>query len=320
MNLLVTGGAGFIGSHFVLRHAESASKDRVVVLDALSHGGNEEFLASAREKIVFQKGDITDVTLVSKLIAENEVDTIVNFAAETHVDRSIKNPVPFLHSNVVGVQSLIEVCRLHMGLRLLHISTDEVYGDIKDGDRPREVGDVLAPSSPYAASKAAGEMLLIAAMRTWQLPIAITRCTNNYGPHQAEEKFVPTVILGALKSNPIPVYAKGENRRDWLYVSDHIDALDILLKTPWAFRDEKIRSGHIFNISADDERRNIDVAKEILRILKKPESLLTFVEDRPGHDWRYALDSSPLCKLGWRPKVKFEEGIKRTIEWFKART
>ncbi len=316
MTLLVTGAAGFIGSHFVLRHKAQFPDDTIVVLDKMTYAGNKAFLDPVIERIRFVHGDIADIDLVSQLLLRYDIDTIVNFAAETHVDRSIKDAVPFLHSNIIGVQSLIEVCKAAPKTRLLHISTDEVFGDLDDGDAPRKAGDPLFPSSPYAASKAAGEMLLMAAMRTHKLPIAITRCTNNYGPHQAQEKFIPTVIRHALANQPIPIYAEGKNKRDWLYVTDHCDAIEHVLQTDWAFQDDKIQSGHFFHISADDERQNIDVAKMILKILGKPESLLSFVADRPGHDWRYALDSSNTRALGWKPAVSFEEGLKKTVEWY----
>ncbi len=309
MNILVTGAAGFIGSHFVLGHKAKHPDDTIVVLDKMTYAGNKAFLDPVIERIRFVHGDIADIDLVSQLLLRYDIDTIVNFAAETHVDRSIKDAVPFLHSNVIGVQSLIEVCKAAPKTRLLHISTDEVYGDISDADAPRKVGDALNPSSPYAASKAAGEMLLMAAMRTYKLPIAVTRCTNNYGPHQAEEKFIPTVIRHALKNEAIPIYAQGKNKRDWLFVEDHCSAVELVLASDWTMP--------FFNISADDERQNIDVAKMILKILGKPESLLSFVADRPGHDWRYALDSSPIRKLGWKPAVSFEQGLAKTIEWYK---
>ncbi len=328
MNLLVTGGAGFIGSHFVLRHKEQFPDDLIVVLDKLTYAGKKAFLEPVLNRIRFVQGDIADVELVSQLILRYEIDTIVNFAAETHVDRSIKNVVPFIHTNIVGVQTLIEVCKAAPAVRLLHISTDEVYGDIGDDDPPRTVGGALFPSSPYAATKASGEMLLLAAMRTWKLKIAITRCTNNYGPHQADEKFIPTVVRQAVKNEKIPVYGKGLNKRDWLYVTDHTDALEMILKTEWAFWDKDVPgvhesqprgSGHTFHISADDERQNIDVAKMILKIMGKPEELVSFVEDRPGHDWRYALDSSNTRKLGWKPKMPFEDGLKKTVEWYRRK-
>lgn len=318
MNLLVTGGAGFIGSHFVLRHCAAFPQDKQVVLDALTYAADQSFLDPIKDQITFVKGDIADQKLVKKLVEDHKIDVIINFAAESHVDNSIKDATPFLHSNIIGVQALIEVCR-ETGVKLLHISTDEVYGDISDTDAPRTVGDPLFPSSPYAASKAAAEMLVMAAMRTYGLKAAVTRCTNNYGPHQAAEKFLPTIIRCALKDQPIPVYAEGKNKRDWLYVTDHTDAVELVLATDWAFDDQKIASGHFFNISADEERENIAVVKTVLNLMGKPESLISFVKDRPGHDWRYALDSSPIRKLGWKPKVSFEEGIQKTIEWYKNR-
>ena len=328
MNILVTGGAGFIGSHFVLQHKEHMPDDTVVVLDALTYAANKSFLDPVIQWIRFVQGDIADAELVAETLKRYDIDTIVNFAAETHVDRSIKNAVPFIHSNILGVQSLIEVVRQHPDVRLLHVSTDEVYGDISDDDPPRTVGSMLFPSSPYAATKASGEMLLLAAMRTYKLHIAISRCTNNYGPHQASEKLIPTIVRHAVKNESIPVYAKGENKRDWLYVRDHTDALELILKTDWAFWDDKLPGvhesqpkggGHLFNISADDERRNIDVVKAVLKILGKPESLISFVSDRPGHDWRYAIDSSAIRKLGWKPKVMFDEGLKKTVDWYRSR-
>lgn len=309
MQLLVTGGAGFIGSHFVLRHRELHPDDGIVVIDALRHGSDKTFLNSVAVDITFVEGDIADVELVNTLVKKYRVDTIVNFAAETHVDRSIENAVPFLHSNIIGVQSLIEVCRKRPDTQLVHISTDEVYGDLADGDKPKTVEDRLLPSSPYAASKASGDLLLLAAQRTYGIHVRISRCTNNYGPHQAAEKFIPTVIRRALVGQPVPIYAKGKNKRDWLFVTDHCDAIETIIKAPNA-------DGKIFNVSADNERENITVAKQILKLLGKPESLLTFVIDRPGHDWRYALDSSSIRKLGWKPKVSFEAGLKSTVEWY----
>ena len=333
MNILVTGGAGFIGSHFVLRHKEQFPDDLIIVLDKLTYAGNKAFLDPVINRIRFIQGDITDFELMTELIKKYGIDMIVNFAAETHVDRSIKNSVPFIHTNILGVESLIEVCKIHPDIRLLHISTDEVYGDIADAERPRTIEDALWPSSPYAASKASGDLLIIAAMRTYNVKACISRCTNNYGPHQALEKFIPTVIRHALKDEKIPIYAEGKNKRDWLYVTDHCDALELLLGNDEVFKRSSLRAGYgrqaaisdqrsagsIFNISADAERENIEVAKMLLKILGKPESLLSFVPDRPGHDWRYALDSSTIRELGWKPKISFEEGLKKTVEWYRQR-
>jgi dTDP-glucose 4,6-dehydratase len=309
MNLLVTGGAGFIGSHFVLQHRDWHPDDTVVVLDALTYAGNKDFLAPVIDRIRFIQGDITDTGLVEETVRRYGIDAIVNFAAETHVDRSIRNAVPFLHTNVLGVQSLIEVLKLHPEVLLLHVSTDEVYGDQQDGERARHSGDPLQPSSPYAASKAAGDLLLHAARRTYGLRVRVSRCTNNYGPHQADEKLIPTIIRKALAGEPVPLYGRGQNKRDWLYVADHCAALETILR--------KGEDGKIYNVSADHERANLDVAVTILALLGKPESLIAFVEDRPGHDWRYALDSSDTRALGWQPTVSFEEGIRKTIAWYK---
>jgi dTDP-glucose 4,6-dehydratase len=312
MSLLVTGGAGFIGSNFVLRHVVSHPQDAVVVLDKLTYAADKTYLQAAWDKITFVKGDIADTKLVLRLVKKYGVDRIVNFAAETHVDRSIKDPAPFLESNVVGVQSLIEACRTYPSILLFHISTDEVYGGLRDGDAPRRPADSLLPGSPYAASKAAADLLLQAARHTYGLRIRISRCTNNFGPHQATEKFIPTVVRCALADQPVPIYAKGLNKRDWLFVTDHCDAVEMLLE-------RKDGDGEIFHISADAERQNIDVAKDILRILGKPESLLSHVADRPGHDWRYALDSSTVRKWGWQPRVSFEDGLRQTVEWYVQR-
>lgn len=319
VNLLITGGAGFIGSHFVLRHCERFPSDRVVVLDKLTYAADRHFLDPVADRIAFVQGDITDQELGMRLATEHGIEAIVNFAAESHVDNSIADPGPFLQTNVLGVQSLINVCRAHPAVRLLHISTDEVYGDIADGDRPRTILDPLIPSSPYAASKAASDLLVIAAMRTYGIRAAVTRCTNNFGPHQAEEKFIPTVIRCALRNQPIPIYGTGRNKRDWLYVTDHCEAVETVLRTEWAFADPKLHSGHIFNISADDERENLAAARAVLHLLGKPESLLSFVHDRPGHDWRYALDSSAIRRLGWTPSISFEAGLKTTVQWYCSR-
>ena len=328
MNLLVTGGAGFIGSHFVLRHVSQFPKDRVVVLDKLTYAGDKKLLAPVMDTITFVEGDIVDQELVSSLVARQSIDTIVNFAAESHVDNSIKDTAPFLHTNILGVQGLIEVCKEHPATRLLQISTDEVYGDIADNDPPCSVGHALFPSSPYSASKAAGEMLLLAAMRTYDIHACISRCTNNYGPHQALEKFIPTIIRCALRNEPVPVYAKGQNKRDWLYVTDHCDALELILRTDRLFWDPDVHgvhpsqpkgAGSLLNIPADNEHENIEVAKMVLDILGKPHCLIQFVPDRPGHDWRYAVDSAAIRKLGWKPKISFEEGLQKTVEWYKMR-
>ncbi len=313
MNILVTGGAGFIGSHFVMRHVSQQPKDTVIVLDALTYAADEQRLASVRDAMTFVKGDIVDRALVTQLVERFQIDVIVNFAAETHVDRSIRDASPFLHSNVLGVQSIIDVCRQFPHVLLVQISTDEVYGDLTDDDAPRNPSDSLTPSSPYAASKAAGDLLLLAAVRTFGIRCRIVRCTNNYGPHQATEKFIPTVIRAALSDAPIPVYGEGHNKRDWLYVTDHCDAIELTLAA-----DDL--DNRIVHVSAGHEQRNIDVVQQILHFLGKPQSLVTTVSDRPGHDWRYALDSSMIRGLGWKPQVDFSEGLARTVEWYRKAT
>jgi dTDP-glucose 4,6-dehydratase len=310
MHILVTGGAGFIGSHYVLRHVEKHPKDKIVVLDKLTYAADKKFLEPVMDRIEFVEGDIGDPVLVPELLTKHKIDAIVDFAAESHVDRSIENAMPFLQTNVLGVQNLIEAVRKHPKILLLHVSTDEVYGDVQDDDPPCTPESPLRPSSPYAASKAAGDLLVLAAVRTHGIKARITRCTNNYGPHQAEEKFMPTVIRFALADQPVPIYAEGKNKRDWLYVTDHTDAIECVL--------EKGKDGSIYTVAADSEKENIAVAKMILQMLGKPESLLSFVKDRPGHDWRYVLDAASTKALGWKPQVSFEEGLRRTINWYTA--
>ena len=314
MNLLVTGAAGFIGSHFVLRHVASHPDDSVVVLDKLTYAADKLFLDPIAEKITFVEGDIADQELVGKLVIDHSIDTIVNFAAESHVDNSISDATPFLHTNVIGTQAIIEVVKANPKVRLLHISTDDVYGDVGDDDPSCTVDDKLNPSSPYSASKAASEMLVLAAIRTFDIQAVITRCTNNYGPHQADEKFIPTVIRNALQDQPVPIYGTGKNKRDWIYVGDHCDAIETLLTVDW-----KSDQRSIFNVGIDREFENIEVAKMILTLLDKPHDLITFVEDRKGHDWRYAVDSSGTRTLGWSPKMDFEQGLKETIDWYKKK-
>lgn len=308
MNILVTGGAGFIGSHYVLRHVAKHPSDKVIVLDALTYAADRKLLADVEDRITFVHGDIANVVLLEALVAEHGIDTIVNFAAETHVDRSIQNAVPFIHSNILGVQSLIELLRKHPSILLVHISTDEVYGDLKTGEPAFTLNSPLKPSSPYAATKASGDLLLLAAARTYGIKVRITRCTNNYGPHQDRSKLLPVIITRAMLDQKIPIYGEGKQSRDWLYVTDHTDAVELVR--------EKGKDGQVYLIGADNERRNIDVAKTVLAALEKPESLIQFVPDRPGHDWRYALDNSSMKALGWQPNVGFAEGVEKTVEWY----
>lgn len=311
MNLLVTGAAGFIGSHFVLRHCEKHPEDKIVVVDKLTYAADKSFLDPVMDKIEFVEGDIVDREMVNREVELHGIDVIANFAAETHVDNSIKDVTPFIHSNILGVQSLIDVCKAHPKILLMHISTDEVYGDQKDGDPDCTVDTPLRPSNPYSATKAAGDLMLLAAARTYGIRVRISRCTNNYGPHQAAEKFIPTIIRSAMNDKPIPVYGEGKQKRDWLYVTDHNDAVETIIA--------KGEDGKVYLISAGGERENIDTARIVLDALGKSHELISFVEDRPGHDWRYALDSSNTRALGWEPKVGFEEGLKDTVEWYKEK-
>lgn len=311
MNILVTGGAGFIGSHYVLRHVRQHPEDQVIVLDALTYAADRSLLDPVANAIVFVEGDIADLPLLEKLVSDYEIDTIVNFAAETHVDRSIQNAVPFLHSNVLGVQSLIELLKKHPSFLLVHISTDEVYGDLQDNEPIFTRASTLKPSSPYAATKASGDLLLLAAARTFGIKVRITRCTNNYGPHQDRSKLLPVIIGRACMDQQIPIYGEGRQKRDWLYVTDHTDAIELVL--------EKGENGQVYLIGASNERQNIDVAKTVLKALGKPESLIQFVPDRPGHDWRYSLDASSVQELGWQPQVSFEDGVKETVAWYALR-
>ena len=302
MRLLITGGAGFIGSNFV-RHMLN-SEHEIVVLDKLTYAGRMENLQDIIDKIEFHRGDICNEEDVAKLA--KDVDAIINFAAESHVDRSIQTPEPFIRTDVLGTFRLLEACRKYNVDRFVHISTDEVYGSIEEGSFTEL--DPLDPSSPYSASKAGADLLCKAYYKTYGLPVLITRSSNNYGPYQYPEKLIPVLIIRALNNQPLPIYGDGTNVRDWLYVEDNCIAIKLVL--------EKGKAGEIYNIGANDELRNIDVAKLILKELDKPESLIRFVEDRPGHDYRYSLDTTKIRELGWKPKIKFKEGIKKTVEWY----
>ncbi len=303
MKILVAGGAGFIGSNFVRLMVERYNDDEIIVFDKLTYAGRLENLQDVREKITFVKGDIGNVKDLEKI---RDVDVIVNFAAETHVDNSIKNPEPFICTNIFGVYNLLEYVRKYDVKQFIHISTDEVYGSIKEGSFTEE--DRLQPSSPYSASKASGDMLCMAYHKTYSLPVIIVRPSNNYGPYQFPEKLIPKFILLALHDRPLPLYGDGTNVRDWTYVMDNCEAIELLIR--------KGKVGEIYNVAANDEWKNIDVAKLILKYLNKPESLLTFVDDRPGHDYRYSIKTTKIRRLGWEPKVSFEQGLKKTVEWY----
>ena len=313
MNIIVTGGAGFIGSNFIFHMLDKHPDDRIICLDCLTYAGNLETLASVMDKPNFRfvKASITDRQSVYKLFEEEHPDMIVNFAAESHVDRSIDNPSVFLETNVMGTQVLLDACRKYGIKRYHQVSTDEVYGDLPL-DRPDLFFTEETPlhtSSPYSASKAAADLLVLAYHRTYGLPVTISRCSNNYGPYHFPEKLIPLMIANALNDKPLPVYGKGENVRDWLYVEDHCRAIDLIIHTG--------REGAIYNVGGHNEMRNIDIVKMIVNELGKSEDLITFVKDRAGHDLRYAIDPAKIhYELGWTPETRFREGIKKTIKWY----
>lgn len=313
MNIIVTGGAGFIGANFIYYLLKHHPEDRVVCLDALTYAGNLETLAAAMENgnFRFVRGDIADREAVERLFEEEKPEIIVNFAAESHVDRSISNPEIFLRTNVMGTQVLMDACRRHGIKRYHQVSTDEVYGDLPL-DRPELFFTELTPihaSSPYSASKASADLLVLAYSRTFGLPVTITRCSNNYGPYHFPEKLIPLMISRALNDQPLPVYGRGENVRDWLYVEDHCAAIDLVMRLG--------REGEVYNIGGHNERTNLDVVRTVLKELRKPESLITYVTDRPGHDMRYAIDPTKIhTELGWLPQTRFEEGIQKTVRWY----
>lgn len=304
--ILVTGGAGFIGSNFIRYMLERHSYS-IINLDALTYCGNLENLRDVEDhpRYTFIRGSITDRELVNRII--QDVDAVINFAAESHVDRSIQDPEIFIKTNVLGTQTLLEASRREGIERFIQISTDEVYGSAETGYFTEETP--LAPNSPYSASKAAADLMVRAYHRTYGLPVNITRCSNNYGPYQFPEKLIPLMITNALEDRPLPVYGDGMNVRDWLHVEDHCSAIDLVLHHG--------REGEVYNIGGNNERRNIDIVKLILRELEKDESLIRFVEDRPGHDRRYAIDATRIRnELGWKPRYSFREGIRETIKWY----
>ena len=308
MKILVTGGAGFIGSNFI-RYLMDSESVEVCNLDSLTYAGNLENLAEYDKRPGYQfcRGDICDEELVDNLMGQG-VDAVINFAAESHVDRSIEDSTPFLRTNIQGVQNLLEGARRHSIQRFIQVSTDEVYGSLGSTGAFSEESP-LSPNSPYAASKAGADLLVHAYYQTYNVPAIITRCSNNYGPFQFPEKLIPLFITNAMADNPLPLYGDGLYVRDWIHVMDHCRALHSVL--------QKGKEGEAYNIGASTEKANLKVAENILEILDKPRSLLTFVEDRPGHDRRYAIDSSKLRNdLGWTPEVTFEEGIEKTVQWY----
>ncbi|MZQ83725.1 dTDP-glucose 4,6-dehydratase [Paenibacillus sp. 5J-6] len=309
MKILVTGGAGFIGSNFVHYMLERYPSYQIINLDALTYAGNLENLRSIQENsnYTFVKGDITDSTLVNSLF-EKGVDTVVHCAAESHVDRSILEPDVFVKTNVLGTQVLLEAARKYDVKKFVHVSTDEVYGTLGETGLFTEE-TALSPNSPYSASKAGSDLLVRSYHETFGLPVNITRCSNNYGPYQFPEKLIPLMIANALNDKSLPVYGDGLNIRDWLYVEDHCSAIDLVL--------HKGIDGEVYNIGGNNERTNIQIVQTILRELGKPESLIQYVKDRPGHDRRYGIDATKITKeLGWEPKHNFETGIHETIRWY----
>lgn len=322
-NILVTGGAGFIGSNFI-KYMLDNHPYFIINIDALTYAGNLENLrdVEGHQRYAFVKGDIRNRKLLEELFQEYQIDTVVNFAAESHVDRSIEEPEVFLSTNILGTQALLDTCKKYWKLNLddkyckkfkesvkyLQVSTDEVYGTLGAEGLFTETTP-LAPNSPYSASKASADMIVRAYYETFGLPMNITRCSNNYGPYQFPEKLIPLMIHSCLEEKPLPVYGDGKQIRDWLYVEDHCRAIDTVL--------HQGRKGEIYNIGGNNEKTNIEIIKLILEELKKPETLITYVKDRLGHDRRYAIDNSKITReLQWKPQYQFEEGIRQTIKWY----
>ena len=313
MKILVTGAAGFIGGNHVYYIQKAHPEDEIVALDALTYAGNLETLEPAlkSDNVSFVRADITDRDAVFDLFKREKFDIVINFAAESHVDRSIVDPGIFLRTNIIGTQTLMDAC-LEYGVKRFHqVGTDEVYGDLPL-DRPDLFFNEETPihtSSPYSASKASADLLVMAYHRTFGLPATISRCSNNYGPYQFPEKLIPLMISRALEDKELPVYGTGSNVRDWLYVEDHCRAIDLIVR--------EAKDGELYNIGGHNEKTNLDVVKLILDYLGKPESLITYVTDRKGHDLRYAIDPAKIYRdLGWLPETKFDDGIKMTIDWY----
>lgn len=313
MTVVITGGAGFIGSNFIYYMLEKHPSYRIVCLDSLTYAGNLSTLDRAMEnpKFRFVKVDIRDRNSVYSLFEQERPDIVVNFAAESHVDRSIDNPQIFLETNIIGTSVLMDASRKYGVMRFHQVSTDEVYGDL-----PLDRSDLfftettpIHPSSPYSSSKASADLLALAYHRTYGLPVTISRCSNNYGPYQFPEKLIPLMIINALNDKRLPIYGNGLNVRDWLYVEDHSSAIDLII--------HKGRVGEIYNIGGHNEKRNIDIVRLICKELGKSDSLIEYVADRKGHDKRYAIDSDKIYReLGWIAKTKFDDGIKKTIKWY----
>ena len=311
-NILVTGAAGFIGANFAEYFANKYPEYNIVVVDKLTYAGNLENLKNVKDKIKFEQADICDFDKMTEIFDEYDIDSVIHFAAESHVDNSIKTPFIFTQTNVLGTHTLLEVSKRKWGEgspnKFMHISTDEVYGALGEEGYFIETSPIK-PSSPYSASKASSDLLVKAYYETFKMNVNITNCSNNYGPYQHNEKLIPHMIKLALNDEPLPVYGTGKNIRDWLYVEDHCEAIDLVF--------HKGKSGERYNVGGHNEKRNIEIVKLILKQLNKPESLITYVEDRKGHDYRYAIDPTKIStELGWLPKTKFEDGIVKTIDWY----
>jgi dTDP-glucose 4,6-dehydratase len=312
MNLLVTGGCGFIGANFVHEQRRQYPQDRLVVLDALTYCGNLRNLESLSSDpgVAFVRGDICDADRVAQLLRDDHMDAIVHFAAESHVDRSILGPLPFVQTNVVGTTVLLEAARKAQVQRFLHVSTDEVYGTLGPTDPPFTEETPLAPRSPYAASKAASDHLALAYAHTYGLPVVVTRCSNNYGPFQFPEKLLPLMILSALADQPLPVYGDGQQVRDWIYVEDHCRGIDAALR--------RGRPGAVYNFGGRAERTNLEMVHAILELVGKPRSLIRFVADRLGHDRRYAVECSRAeHELDWHARWSLDDGLRETVRWYR---
>ena len=311
-NILITGAAGFIGSNFAEYMVKKHPEYNLIILDKLTYAGNMDNLNEVKDKITFIQGDICDLDLVTEVFTKYQIDSVVHFAAESHVDNSIKTPFIFTQTNVIGTHTLLEVAKRIWGEgspnKFVHISTDEVYGSLGEDGYFTEKSPIQ-PNSPYSASKASSDLIALAYHETFKMNVSVTNCSNNYGPYQHNEKLIPHMIKLALNNEKLPVYGQGLNIRDWLYVEDHCKAIDLVLHNG--------KAGERYNIGGHNERRNIDIVKLILKHLNKPEDLISYVQDRKGHDYRYAIDPTKIKnELGWEPETKFEDGIVKTIDWY----